>query len=276
MFLYKLWFCTTVAVIVAFTVAGTLKRSVNESEVPTPNTRMYAPVLGAGLSPWYKGRPINGSDRAHWVKGIRAESEILPVQSRSAKGLAAGKLLVASRELGDPNFARTVILIVHYDAQGVVGLVLNRRTHVPLSQALEGLKGTKDRSDPAYLGGPVDTSVVFALLHSPAKIEGAEHVFSGVYLISAKTLLEQTVSTRPDPGVFHVYLGYAGWNEDQLRKEVELGGWFIFPGDVSTVFNSDPDSLWLKMIRKTELQLARNEPALAPLKIEGNRHTPRV
>lgn len=272
MFPYNLWLPTTLAVIVGFWEAGTLNRRVKELDVPKPTTRIQEPVFGDGPSLWHKGRLKNGSDRAHWVKGIRADSEILPVQSRNAKGLAAGKLLVASRELGDPNFARTVILIVHYDDQGVVGLVLNRRTHVPLSRALEGLKGTKDRSDPAYLGGPVDTSVVFALLHAPAKIEGAEHVFSGVYLISAKTLLEQTISTRPDPGVFHVYLGYAGWNNDQLRKEVKLGGWFIFPADVSTVFNSDPDSLWLKMIRKTELQLAENEPALAPFKIEGNRH----
>jgi len=53
---------------------------------------------------------------------------LLPAQSRDIKSLGAGKVLVASRNLGDPNFAETVILLVRYDAQGVVGLVLNRRT----------------------------------------------------------------------------------------------------------------------------------------------------
>src|SRR5580693_936142 len=65
---------------------------------------------------------------------------------------------------------------------------------------------------------------------------------------------------RPDPAVFRVYLGYAGWTQDQLRMEVELGAWFIFPAEASTVFNADPDSSSLEMIRKTELQLARSEP----------------
>jgi putative AlgH/UPF0301 family transcriptional regulator len=126
---------------------------------------------------------------------------------------------------------------------------------------LEGLKAAKDRSDPVYLGRPVETPAVFALLQSPTKLEGAEHIFGGVCLISTKTVFEQTISARPDPGIFHVYLGYAGWTPEQLRKEVELGAWFIFQADARTVFNSNPDSLWLQMIRKTELKLARSEPA---------------
>jgi len=185
----------------------------------------------------------------------------LPIQSKKAADLGAGKLLVASRELGDPNFAETVVLLVRYDAEGVVGLILNRRSHVPLSRVLEGLKAAKDRSDPVYLGGPVETPAVFALLQSPAKLDGAEHIFGGVYLISTKPLFEQTISARPDPDVFHVYLGYAGWTRDQLRKEVELGAWFIFPADSGAVFDSNPDSLWSQMIRKTELKLALSLPA---------------
>jgi putative AlgH/UPF0301 family transcriptional regulator len=100
---------------------------------------------------------------------------------------------------------------------------------------------------------------VFALFESSAKLEKAENIFDGVYLISDKALFEQTISARPDPGVFHVYLGYAGWTQDQLRTEAQLGAWFVFPADAATVFNSDPDSLWLQMIQKTELQLAKTE-----------------
>ncbi len=102
---------------------------------------------------------------------------------------------------------------------------------------------------------------MFALLQSPAKLEGAQHIFGPVYLISTKTLFEQTIAARPDPSGFHVYLGYAGWTNDQLRKEVELGAWFIFQADAGTVFDSDPDSLWPQMIQKTELKLAGSGPA---------------
>ena len=219
--------------------------------------------LGAALALLLAGSALSAS---HWVKAFRAKSEIpqavyLPIQSKNPRNLGLGTLLVASRDLGDPNFAETVILLVHYDAESVVGLILNRRTDIPLSRVLEGFNAAKGRSDPVYLGGPVEGSVVFALLQSPAKLEGGERIFGGVYLIFRKTLLEQTLSARPDPGVFRVYLGYAGWTSDQLRREVGLGGWFIFPADAATVFDAHPDSLWSRMILKTEQKFAWNEPA---------------
>jgi putative AlgH/UPF0301 family transcriptional regulator len=192
------------------------------------------------------------------VESQALPADFPPVQFNNSKSLGAGKVLVASRNLGDPNFAKTVILLVRYDAQGVLGLVLNHRTDVPLSRVLD-LKAAKDRSDPAYLGGPVGTSAVFALLRSPSKLEGAEHVFDSVYLLAAKTVFEQTISAQPKPDVFHVYLGYAGWTQEQLRKEVELGAWFIFPPEAGTVFTPDPDALWPEMIRKTEMQVAGAE-----------------
>jgi putative transcriptional regulator len=180
----------------------------------------------------------------------------LPVQSRNPRDLGPGKLLVASRELADPNFAETVILLVHYDTEGVLGLMLNRRTDLPISRVFAQLKTAKDFSDPVYLGGPVGAPTVFALLRSTDTLEDAEQVFGGVYWISTKTALEKTISSRPDPGVFHVYLGYAGWTTGQLRNEVRLGGWFIFQADNETVFNPNPDSLWRQMIKKTELKMA--------------------
>ena len=180
----------------------------------------------------------------------------IPIQFKNPKDLGMGKVLVASRGLGDPNFAGTVILLVHYEADGVVGLLLNRRTTVPLSQVL-ALDSAKNRSDPVYLGGPMEPSTAFALFQSPTKIQNAENLFGAVYLITHKDTLEQAISSRPGPGVLHVYMGYAGWTQDQLRAEVKLGAWFVFPADTDTVFNSDPDSLWKQMIEKTELLMAK-------------------
>jgi putative transcriptional regulator len=238
MSLRTLGFVTMLATIVASAAFGGLTHHIKKSDVAIAQSEVTPAVF----------LPV----------------QFLPVQSKDAKDLAAGKLLVASKDLGDPNFAKTVILLVHFDDQGVVGLVLNRRTDIPLSRLLEGVEGAKDRSDTAYLGGPVEVPSALALFQSPAKVEGAEHVFGGVYLISSKTTFEHTLAARPDPQVFHVYLGYAGWTKDQLRNEVEMGGWFIFPADTGAVFNSDPGSLWLQMIRKTELKLAGSEPAGKP------------
>ena len=230
----------TLFTVVALAAAGSVSVYNAEVDLPKPNTWSRAPVSAAAALAW-------------------DHSQFLPIQFNRPQDLGVGRLLVASRSLGDPDFARTVVLLVHYDENGVLGLILNRRTDVPLSQVLD-LEAAKGRSDPVYLGGPVAPSAVFALLKSSAKIEKAENIIGGVYFISGKALFEQTISARPDPGVFHVYLGYAGWTQDQLRTEVQLGGWFVFPADAATIFNSDPDSLWLQMIQKAELQLAKTEP----------------
>jgi putative transcriptional regulator len=181
---------------------------------------------------------------------------LLPAQFKSPDDLGVGKLLVASRDLADPNFAKTVILLVHYDSKGVLGVMLNRRTKIPLSRVLDQFKAAKDRSDPVYLGGPVETASVLALFRSPAKVDGAEPILNGVYFIADKAIFEKVISAGPKPDSFHVYLGYAGWTSKQLRQEVALGAWFIFPADTRTVFDSDPNSLWRQMIQKTQLNLA--------------------
>src|SRR6476469_2115764 len=94
---------------------------------------------------------------------------LLTAQTRRPAELSAGKLLVASRDLGDPNFAETVVLLVHYDEDSVVGLVLNRRTKVPIARLLEEVKGASERSDPIYVGGPVGKSGILALLRSRSR-----------------------------------------------------------------------------------------------------------
>jgi putative transcriptional regulator len=247
--------------IIALAAAGMVKVDKAECDAPKPNRWLRTPVPEApGLS-WYSSQPANTPSQR--LRALRTQGELLPalklpIQFRDPKNLGVGKLLVASRGLGGPNFAKTVILLVHYDEKGVIGLVLNRRTDVPLSRVLD-LEAAKDRSDPVYLGGPVGPSGAFALFQASDKMEKAENIFGRVYLIADKALFEQTISARPDPGVFHVYLGYAGWTQDQLRTEVQLGAWFVFPPDAATVFDSDPDSLWLQMIEKTELQMAKAE-----------------
>jgi putative AlgH/UPF0301 family transcriptional regulator len=245
--------------IVALAVAGRASLYKAEGDVWKPNT---IPVNAA--LPWYDSQMTP----SRWLRPIRTKGEwlpelFLPIQSKNAPDLGVGKLLVASRSLGDPDFARTVVLLVRYDEKGVVGLILNRRTDIPLSRVLD-LDAAKGRSDPVYLGGPVGSSAVFALFKSPAKMEKGENIFGSVYLISDKALFDQTISARPDPSVFHVFLGYAGWTREQLQNEAQLGAWFVFPADAATVFGSDPDSLWLQMIQKTELQLARLSPSQPP------------
>jgi hypothetical protein len=143
-----------------------------ELDVPKPDTLLRVPAPATAASPWYVNGPADKPNR--WLQVFPRKGELLPasfvpIQFKNPKDLGIGKLLVANRGLPDPRFAGTVILLVHYDESGVVGLVLNRRTDVPLSQVLN-LKAAKDRSDPVYVGGPMEPSAAFALLRSSAKI----------------------------------------------------------------------------------------------------------
>lgn len=255
---------TTLATILIFPAVKTLPVQLDEFVEEAANSRSHETEFAPHQSLSRLSASANQHVRAHLVFGLESSSSdtiFLPVQSKNPDDLGLGKVLVASRDLPDPIFAKTVILLVHYDANGVVGLMLNRRTDVPLSRVFEKLNAAKNRSDPVYLGGPVQMPAVFALLRSKTKAEPAKCVLREVYLISAKSLLEKSLAARPDPGVFHVYLGYAGWTPEQLQKEVDVGAWFIFQGDAQTVFNSNPDDLWSQMIRRTELKMANRRPA---------------
>jgi putative transcriptional regulator len=177
-------------------------------------------------------------------------------QTRHIEGLGAGKLLVAPRDPPDPRFAETVILLVQYDADGAVGLMINRQTRVAISEALDQSKAASRRSEPIYMGGPVELSGVLALVRSSSAPEDATPIFADVYAISTRSLLDKTLASSADSTRFRVYLGYCGWGAGQLDYEVKKGGWHVLDGDASLVFDADPASVWERLIARTERQMA--------------------
>jgi len=178
-------------------------------------------------------------------------------QSMRASDLGVGKMLVAPRECPDANFARAVILLVQVDENGAVGLMINHRTTVPISRALDQLKSALNHKDPVYLGGPVDASTVLALLRARTKPDEAQLVVGDIYLVGTRTLLERTLAAGTGPSEFRTYVGYCGWGPGQLETEMKLGAWFIFDGTTRLVFHSDPDSLWSRLIARTEQKVAQ-------------------
>jgi len=182
---------------------------------------------------------------------------LLPAQSERVHDLGIGKLLIARRDAPDPVFADTVILLVRYDHTGTVGLVINSRTDVPIARALDPLKGAKGRTDPVYAGGPVELANVLALLKTNIMPEGATHVTGKVYLVSSAALLDKTLGKRPDPADFRAYLGYCGWAPGQLENETSHGFWHVLNGSADIIFDSEPDTLWSRLIARAEQRIAR-------------------
>lgn len=187
----------------------------------------------------------------------------LLAQSKRPEDLGAGRILVTPRNAPDPHFAESVILIVQYADSGTVGLMVNRRTTVPVSRALHEIAPSAGHSEPVYVGGPVELDSVLALVRAPKPPQGAAAVRGDIYLIMARTALEKALGAR-DSNNFHVYLGYCGWAPHQLENEVRLGGWTIFDRGEDLAFDPNPDTLWTRMIARTEQQLVRLLFAPAP------------
>jgi putative transcriptional regulator len=181
----------------------------------------------------------------------------------SAADPATGRLLVAARDLRDPNFAQTVVVLIRYDATGAAGLIVNRETDIPAARALRGQPGTKEWNDPVFLGGPVSPRGVMALMRAAKRPPGASLVSGDVYVLGSQKTLQDALATKPDPSRLRIYLGYAGWAAGQLEREIEVGGWHVLIEPADTIFTTDPGSLWTRLIAKTEMRIARMGRAAA-------------
>jgi len=190
-----------------------------------------------------------------------------PGPSQAQSALAKGKFLVASRRLGDPNFAETVVLLIEYGQSGAMGVVINRPTEAPLSTLLPDVKGLQ-QTDVVYLGGPVGRNQMIILVRSGNQPKESLQVFADVYTISGRTVLQHLIDEVGKSAKFRAYLGYAGWAPGQLAMEVSQGGWYVLPADAATVFDKAAADMWPELIRRSEAEWvmdrkARRRPVLS-------------
>jgi putative transcriptional regulator len=187
--------------------------------------------------------------------GMIALCGVLCAQSTKTEDLAAGKVLVMERNSPDLNFDETVILLIQYDPDGVVGLILNRATSIPISR-LKQFNGTNNRSDSLYVGGPVKLDEVTALVRTTSAPPDGIRVAADVYAVHTKSGLEAALKTSKGPEDLRIYFGYCGWSLPQLQNEVKLGSWFIFNSGELFAFDSTPSTLWKRLIDRAGLNVA--------------------
>ncbi len=176
---------------------------------------------------------------------------------RSEASLSKGKFLVASRDLRDPRFSETVVLLIDYDWQGAMGLVINRPTELKLSRLLPEIEELKQRTDTVYFGGPVALSQVLLLIRSGSQPEESRRVFEDIYVSSSRAVLERMVKNADGGARFRVYAGYAGWAPGQLDREVSRGDWHVLQADAETVFDKAPSEIWPELIRRSTVVITR-------------------
>ena len=159
-------------------------------------------------------------------------------------------LLVSMPQLQDPNFARAVVLLCDYTAEGAFGLVLNRPTDVPASAMVKLEPAIAEgNSLPLCLGGPVEPDRGWILMADPPEEPEFRTICEGVYLSTSPVLLRRTLSASPPPRA-RVLAGYAGWGPGQLDVELAESAWLIGKIDIDLVFDIEPDLMWEAAIRR--------------------------
>lgn len=179
--------------------------------------------------------------------------------------LAAGKFLVASQKLRDPNFASTVVLLVAYGRGGAMGLIVNRPTELTIAERFPDLKPARDRHETVYAGGPVAKDRWSVLVQSDRRPENTVGVLEDVYAGHDPELLERLLDGLRGARKFRVYFGHAGWAAGQLDHEVLRGGWHVLPGDVDAVFSDEPGEVWRRLLPPVMTDRVDAEPLDRPL-----------
>jgi putative transcriptional regulator len=163
----------------------------------------------------------------------------------------APSLLVSMPQLVDPNFRRTVVLLLRHGADGAQGLVVNRplvtsgRVVVNLEPPL-----SIDRELQVWIGGPVEPSTSWILVGgSPEDEVSGTRIAEGLYLSTSPDLLRRLLEPNP-PAHTRLILGYAGWAPGQLEAELQASAWLMSDVDRDLIFSTPPERMWEASIRR--------------------------
>jgi putative transcriptional regulator len=165
-----------------------------------------------------------------------------------------GRLLVAVPGMYDPNFDRTVVLLLEHTEDGALGVVLNRPSETGVEQALPGWEPVAATPPVVFVGGPVSPTGALALgtvIGDP--VEGWTPVLGPVGLLD---LGQAPAGAAPDVARARLFAGHAGWTAGQLEGEIAAGGWFVVDAEPDDALFADPDRLWPAVLARQPGRLA--------------------
>lgn len=162
----------------------------------------------------------------------------------------AGQLLVASPRLVDPNFVRTVVVLLNHDGQGAMGVVINRPSEMPVADYLPSWVDRLAPPTVVFYGGPVEQTVAIGLRESFDTGENATPI-RGLGMVNFGEGEDDGTAGR-----VRVFAGYAGWGPGQLEEEIEEESWITVPAFARDVFSAAPDDLWAEVLVRQGGQIA--------------------
>ena len=186
---------------------------------------------------------------------------LLPAAPRAgedAPSSTAGMLLVAEEQLADANFDHTVVLMVHHDDDGAMGLVVNRRYgRAPLAELLRQLgrePGKATGETDIFYGGPVEPQIGF-VIHGPGYTTPATREVAAGLSMTADPQAVADLAEGRLAGPAKLVLGYAGWGPGQLESEIARKDWLVVPADPSLVLTGEVDEVWRYAFARRGIEL---------------------
>lgn len=167
----------------------------------------------------------------------------------------SGRLLVAAPSLRDPNFERTVVLVVEHAEEGALGVVLNRPSDTDLAAALPRWEAVAARPSVVFVGGPVAPTAAIGLGTASAldEVEGWRPLFGGIGSVDLEHGPDDLGIPVRDVRIF---AGYAGWSPGQVEDEVQSGAWYVVDALPDDTRSPEPDDLWSAVLRRQRGPLA--------------------
>ena len=168
------------------------------------------------------------------------------------------QLLIAMPSLDDPNFSHTVTFICEHNADGALGVVINRPSDLRLKLLLEHLDlEARDQAiadTPIYSGGPVQPDRGFVLHEPVGNWEATLKVSDDIGITASRDILS-AIADGKGPQHSLIALGYAGWGAGQLEREIVDNAWLNGPADEQIVFEAPADERWKMAAKKLGIDL---------------------
>jgi putative transcriptional regulator len=162
--------------------------------------------------------------------------------------------LVATSNLGDPIFERSVILMLPPPAPPnpiIAGLIINKPTAIPLHRLFPKAFAVKDQT--AYFGGPVRLNEASLLIRGSAPPGKATHIVDDIYMSTDPTSINSTIGAARSLKNLRLLLGRAQWTREQLHHEIMEGAWYVTPPNSDMVFSSNPGRIWHTLVQRGQL-----------------------
>lgn len=178
---------------------------------------------------------------------MNIDFDIFKIQSNNMLP-SRGKILISEPFLCDATFGRSVVLLVDHTTEGSMGLIVNKPLPLILNDVIKEFKYLEDI--PLYKGGPLNTDTLF-YLHTLPHISGALPVSNELYLNGDFDAIKKYIlQGNATNGKIRFFLGYSGWDCEQLHAEIKENTWIISKEETINLLNEKVRDMWKKALGK--------------------------